>query len=140
MTRDPTINISTLLNRLPYSRTGLPPFGALRVGRLPFPVDRDSPSHRGAFCPGGLVLDRAPMGLSGTGAPEPRTTLYAPDLSNGCAYTHAPAEDAMAKTPPELGEHPRGTLALVALYGLLFGALWLFLYFGVFLERGAITP
>jgi len=39
-------------------------------------------------------------------------------------------------TPDDLG-HPRGTLAVVALFGLLFAAAWFFTYVFVFLERGA---
>jgi hypothetical protein len=39
-------------------------------------------------------------------------------------------------TPDDLG-HPRGTLAVVALFGLLFAAAWVFTYVFVFLERGA---
>lgn len=46
----------------------------------------------------------------------------------------------MASAPPDLGEHPRGTLAIVAIYGALFFGFWLLLYFGVFLDRGAIHP
>jgi hypothetical protein len=38
--------------------------------------------------------------------------------------------------PTDLG-HPRGTLAIVMLFGLLFGLAWLSTYFLVFLERGA---
>jgi hypothetical protein len=38
--------------------------------------------------------------------------------------------------PPDLG-HPRGTLAVVVLFGLLFGLAWLATYLFVFLERGA---
>ncbi len=42
--------------------------------------------------------------------------------------------------PHPLGEHPRGTLTLVALLGLLyalgFGAVYLFLYLG----RGGVSP
>jgi hypothetical protein len=38
--------------------------------------------------------------------------------------------------PPDLG-HPRGTLAIVVLFGLLFGLAWLATYLFVFLERGA---
>jgi hypothetical protein len=38
--------------------------------------------------------------------------------------------------PPDLG-HPRGTLAIVILFGLLFGLAWLSTYLFVFLERGA---
>lgn len=46
----------------------------------------------------------------------------------------------MATPPPDLGEHPRGTLAIVGLYGLILGVAWLVIYFGVFLPRGAIHP
>jgi hypothetical protein len=38
--------------------------------------------------------------------------------------------------PPDLG-HPRCTLAIVILFGLLFGLAWLSTYLFVFLERGA---
>jgi hypothetical protein len=37
---------------------------------------------------------------------------------------------------PEDFGHPRGTLAIVIIYGLLFGLAWLGLYFYVFLPRG----
>lgn len=46
----------------------------------------------------------------------------------------------MPTDPPDLGHHPRGTLAIVILYGVLFGIAWLALYFGVFLPRGGIHP
>lgn len=36
----------------------------------------------------------------------------------------------------EIG-HPRGTLAIVIVFGLLFGLAWLATYFFVFLARGA---
>ncbi len=39
-----------------------------------------------------------------------------------------------------VGEHPRGTLAIVGVYGLLFAIGWLVLYFFVFVPRGALTP
>ena len=39
---------------------------------------------------------------------------------------------------PELGEHPRGTLAIVVLYALAFAAGWLLIYFRVFLPRGHV--
>ncbi len=42
--------------------------------------------------------------------------------------------------PADLGGHPKGTLAIVAVYGLLFVAGWLILYFAVFVPRGALTP
>jgi len=37
-------------------------------------------------------------------------------------------------------EHPRGTLAVVAIFGLLFALGWLALYVLEFLPRGAPTP
>jgi hypothetical protein len=39
---------------------------------------------------------------------------------------------------PDLGEHPRGTLAIVALYALLFAVGWMAIYFFVFLPRGRV--
>jgi hypothetical protein len=36
--------------------------------------------------------------------------------------------------------HPRGTLAIVAVYGLLFAAGWVALFFLYFMERGAPQP
>ena len=41
--------------------------------------------------------------------------------------------------PDELG-HPRGTLAIVVVYGLLFGLGWLAMYFLRFLAHGAPHP
>lgn len=38
----------------------------------------------------------------------------------------------------EIGEHPRGTLAIVGLFGLLFFIGWLVMYFVVFAGRGHI--
>jgi hypothetical protein len=45
----------------------------------------------------------------------------------------------MSDDPPDLGKHPRGTLALVGLYGLLYLLGWLALFFLVYLPRGAVT-
>ena len=39
----------------------------------------------------------------------------------------------------ELG-HPRGTLAILVIYGLLFGIGWLALFFFEFMPRGAPHP
>lgn len=39
----------------------------------------------------------------------------------------------------EIG-HPKGTLAIVLVYALLFAVGWLALYVFVFLHRGAPTP
>jgi hypothetical protein len=36
--------------------------------------------------------------------------------------------------------HPRGTLAIVAIFGLLFALMWLAMYVLLFLERGAAHP
>ena len=44
----------------------------------------------------------------------------------------------MANVPTE--QHPRGTLLLVGLYGLLFVASWFAVYLFVYLERGGVTP
>lgn len=41
---------------------------------------------------------------------------------------------------PPAGEHPRGTLFLMTLYGVLFVAGWLAMYVFVYLRRGGITP
>jgi len=40
---------------------------------------------------------------------------------------------------PDLGEHPRGTLFIVILYGLLFAVGWLLMYFLLFLPRGPVS-
>ena len=38
----------------------------------------------------------------------------------------------------DLPEHPKGTLAICLIYGLLFAAGWLAFYFLVFLPRGPV--
>jgi hypothetical protein len=40
---------------------------------------------------------------------------------------------------PEIGKHPRGTLALIGLYGLVFLLGWLAIFFFVYVPRGAVT-
>ncbi|MFQ5530942.1 MAG: hypothetical protein ACE5FP_11430 [Gemmatimonadota bacterium] len=47
--------------------------------------------------------------------------------------------ESSSEQPPGMGEHPKGTLAIVGLYGLLFTLGWFILYFFVFLPRGAPT-
>jgi len=47
--------------------------------------------------------------------------------------------DPTAEGSVDVGGHPRGTLAIVGIYGLLFVVGWLFIYFGVFLPRGPLT-
>ena len=39
----------------------------------------------------------------------------------------------------DIGAHPKGTLAIVGVYGILFLLGWLFVYFFVFLPRGPVT-
>jgi hypothetical protein len=46
----------------------------------------------------------------------------------------------MTDKPPLLEEHPKGTLFLVALYGLLFVLGWFAMYVFVYLRRGGVTP
>ena len=36
--------------------------------------------------------------------------------------------------------HPRGTLAIIAIYGALFVAGWAALYFLIYLQRGPVGP
>ena len=45
----------------------------------------------------------------------------------------------MSEPQSQMG-HPKGTLFLVALYGLLFVASWLSMYLFVYLRRGGVTP
>jgi hypothetical protein len=44
----------------------------------------------------------------------------------------------MADTPVD--QHPRGTLLLVGIFGLLFAASWFAVYVLVYLNRGGVTP
>lgn len=45
----------------------------------------------------------------------------------------------MSDQNTEIGKHPRGTLALVGLYGLIFILGWLAVFVFVYLPRGAVT-
>jgi hypothetical protein len=47
------------------------------------------------------------------------------------------SSDKSEPVRPEELEHPRGTLAIVILFGVLFGLAWLALYLFRFLARGA---
>lgn len=47
---------------------------------------------------------------------------------------------AMQDSQDRLGRHPRGTLALVGLYGLVFFLGWLAIYFMVYIPRGGVHP
>lgn len=46
----------------------------------------------------------------------------------------------MPEQSPLPTEHPRGTLFLVGLYGLLFAVGWFVFYVAVYLRRGGVTP
>jgi hypothetical protein len=50
--------------------------------------------------------------------------------------TH-PAEEPPPDNVSNVGDHPRGTLAIVFVFGLLFVLAWLAVYVFVFLQRGA---
>lgn len=45
----------------------------------------------------------------------------------------------MSPTEPNGGEHPRGTLALVSLYAVLFVVGWFAVYILIYLARGPVT-
>jgi hypothetical protein len=49
-----------------------------------------------------------------------------------------------SKEPPEESieafEHPRGTLVIVSLFGLVFALGWIAMYLFVFLGRGGLHP
>jgi hypothetical protein len=51
--------------------------------------------------------------------------------------SNRPAAAVQALEPVE---HPRGTLAIVCIFALLFAAGWLATYIWLFLERGAPHP
>lgn len=46
----------------------------------------------------------------------------------------------MTDKSPALGGHPKGTLVLMGLYGLLFALGWFAMYVFVYLKRGGVTP
>jgi len=48
-----------------------------------------------------------------------------------------PVERPASDRAPDAEEHPRGTLAIVFVFGLLFLFGWLAVYVFVFLQRGA---
>jgi len=46
----------------------------------------------------------------------------------------------VAQGHPQRSAHPRGTLFLISLYGVLFVAAWFAVYLFVYLHRGGVTP
>ncbi len=45
----------------------------------------------------------------------------------------------MNEQRPDIGKHPRGTLALIVAYGVIFVLGWLAMFVFVYLPRGAVT-
>jgi hypothetical protein len=50
-----------------------------------------------------------------------------------------PSREATDDVLEKIG-HPRGTLAIVVIFGVLFALAWFATYFLVFIERGAPRP
>ena len=46
----------------------------------------------------------------------------------------------MSSEPHSHMQHPKGTLFLIGLYGLLFVVSWLSVYVFIYLRRGGVTP
>ena len=53
------------------------------------------------------------------------------------ASTRPVVERPSSKDATPASEHPRGTLAIVVVFGLLFALGWLAVYVFLFLQRGA---
>jgi len=51
-----------------------------------------------------------------------------------------PSEQLGDEEGPEDFGHPRGTLAIVIVFGTLFGLGWLAMYLFLFLARGGLRP
>jgi len=51
-----------------------------------------------------------------------------------------PSEQLGGEEGPEDFGHPRGTLAIVIVFGALFGLGWLAMYLFLFLARGGLRP
>jgi len=50
---------------------------------------------------------------------------------------HSSEKRGNVENSPEDFGHPRGTLVVVIVFGLLFGLAWLAMYLFLFLQRGA---
>jgi len=53
---------------------------------------------------------------------------------------HSPEQRGNSESFSEDLGHPRGTLVIVILLGVLFGLGWLSMYLFLFLERGSLRP
>jgi hypothetical protein len=60
-------------------------------------------------------------------------------LPRACGLLLGSDANSMSNPGEDIG-HPRGTLAIVALFGLLLALAWLAMYVFLFLERGAPRP
>ena len=52
----------------------------------------------------------------------------------------APPTPEVAPPPVPHIAHPKGTLFLIGVYGMLFAAAWFAVYLLVYLRRGGVTP
>jgi len=52
----------------------------------------------------------------------------------------APPKTDVAPPTLKQTQHPKGTLFLIGLYGVVFAAAWFAVYFFVYLRRGGVTP
>jgi hypothetical protein len=52
----------------------------------------------------------------------------------------APPKPEVVTAPVTHTEHPKGTLFLIGLYGVVFAAAWFAVYIFVYLRRGGVTP
>ena len=52
----------------------------------------------------------------------------------------APPKPEVIAAPARQTEHPKGTLFLIGLYGVVFVASWFAVYIFVYLRRGGVTP
>src|SRR5690606_13094947 len=111
------------------ARTGASAAGSPRSAPLPLPSRLDPPS----------------TGTTGREFPDTRSDVSRIERPPGGPHASCRANLLLGKEEQMQdasgpGGHPRGTLAIVALYGLLFALGWLALYFGVYLPRGGVQP
>src|SRR5262249_49775057 len=74
--------------------------------------------------------------------PARRACPAAAPVSKWISQRHPPTEEGLMAAPPPKTEvqHPKGTLFLIGLYGVVFAAAWFAVYFLVYLRRGGVTP
>src|SRR5204863_7533289 len=111
-----------------------------------------APTRRGRETAAPLSDSRSwPPSPSCTAArPVRRVRQAEPPASKSISPRHPPTEeDRMLVAPPKTevappvvkeSQHPKGTLFLIGLYGVVFAAAWFAVYFFVYLRRGGVTP